>query len=202
VPAPRRAPLRVVAASTLTIAVLGVLGTRSAPAPRTLQHELVHESTPPAADAVVVPHEVAPSEPAPPRIEPVKRVFVAERAPVQEAAVVVEAPVITETHEVTSVHVARPRATRTESSTLDAEVMQLRTAHDLLRDGQPLRALSALREHARRFPDGKLHELAAVTRVLALCDVGQRDEARRNADSFLHDHPRSVHASRVRDACK
>ena len=99
-------------------------------------------------------------------------------------------------------HMVRTTAPPADASTLDAEVMQLRSAFDLLRGGEPLRALSALGEHARRFPAGKLHELAEVARVLALCDLDRAEAARAAAAAFLAAHPKSIHTTRVRSVCR
>jgi outer membrane protein assembly factor BamD (BamD/ComL family) len=59
-------------------------------------------------------------------------------------------------------------------------------AHD------PARALRALNEHARRFPDGALAEEREGLRIAALQAAGKRDEAQRDADRFKKRYPRSV----------
>jgi hypothetical protein len=85
---------------------------------------------------------------------------------------------------------------------LDVEVMQLREAYDRLRAGQPLRALNALSEHARRFPGSKLGEMRDVARMLALCDLGKQRLAREQAATFLRGHADSPYAARVRRICE
>jgi hypothetical protein len=86
-------------------------------------------------------------------------------------------------------------------ASLDEEVMQMRTAYSHLRGGDALRALSALSEHARRFPDGKLVAMGKVARIQALCDLGKRSEASAEAAQFLAEHGDSPYAARVRQVC-
>jgi outer membrane protein assembly factor BamD (BamD/ComL family) len=67
------------------------------------------------------------------------------------------------------------------------------------------RAGAALREldaHARRFPGSSLADLRDAMRVSALCDAGERDEARTAASRFEGEHPRSRFAERVRSTCR
>ena len=84
---------------------------------------------------------------------------------------------------------------------LDEEVMQMRTAYDQLRAGEPLRALSSLAEHAQRFPDGKLTTMRKVARIQALCDLGRRSAASEEAARFLEEHGDSPYAPRIRQVC-
>ncbi|HEX6241102.1 MAG TPA: hypothetical protein VFZ61_09430 [Polyangiales bacterium] len=88
-----------------------------------------------------------------------------------------------------------------QGPSLDAEVLLLQRAHQQLASHQPLRALSALEEHGRRFPDGALSVMRAATRVLALCDLGRLSEARSAGERFLARHPASAYAARVRQSC-
>jgi hypothetical protein len=83
----------------------------------------------------------------------------------------------------------------------DDEVMLLRDANEHLRRAQPLRALSALAEHARRFPRGQLAELRVAVRIQALCALGKEGQAADEATSFLRAHPGSPYAPRVRSGC-
>lgn len=84
---------------------------------------------------------------------------------------------------------------------LDREVAQLRRARQLLRGGEPLRALSELAEHARVFPDGKLAELRQVARIEALCELGRTEDAALEAARFEQSHPRSPYRERARRVC-
>lgn len=92
---------------------------------------------------------------------------------------------------------ARPPA----GLSLDDEVALVRRASDLLRAGDPMRALSALVEHARLFPAGKLVTMRQAARVQALCDLGRREQARSEAEIFLSDHGDSPYAAKVRQPC-
>jgi hypothetical protein len=87
-------------------------------------------------------------------------------------------------------------------SRIDAEVLFLRDAHSALLSGDPARALSLLQRHASEFPQGVLAAERDAERIVALCAVGRGDESRAEADRFLHDHPRSPLAPRVRTACE
>ncbi len=69
-------------------------------------------------------------------------------------------------------------------------------AHD------PARALTLLADFDRRNPSSSLTEEVAVLRIDALVDSGLRAEAETLADAFLHAHPASVFAERVRTKLK
>ncbi|MCB9574195.1 MAG: hypothetical protein H6709_19085 [Kofleriaceae bacterium] len=87
------------------------------------------------------------------------------------------------------------------ADSLRAEQALLARATAALRDGDPAAALTALAEHARRFPDGVLVQERAATRVLALCASGDTARGVQERDAFLDRWPRSVHAARVGAAC-
>jgi len=55
-----------------------------------------------------------------------------------------------------------------------------------------------VREHERRYPDGLLVQEREVVAVAALAETGQQDEARRRAERFTEEHPRSTYAVRMR----
>jgi outer membrane protein assembly factor BamD (BamD/ComL family) len=98
--------------------------------------------------------------------------------------------------------VQEPSRAGDESEPLfDDEVMLLRDANEHLRRDQPLRALSALAEHARRFPRGALAALRIAVRIQALCALGKQRQAADEAESFLRAHPGSPYAPRVRSGC-
>lgn len=84
---------------------------------------------------------------------------------------------------------------------LDEEVMLMRRAYDFLRAGEAGRALSALGEHARLFPQGKLTVMRRVARIQALCDLERRDEASQESARFLREHADSPYAARVQKVC-
>jgi RNA polymerase sigma-70 factor (ECF subfamily) len=85
--------------------------------------------------------------------------------------------------------------------TLGAEAGLLARADAALKGGDAPRALELLDEYASSFPSGVLVEERDAERVVVLCALGRRDEARTAADAFLRDHPRSPLAARVRGSC-
>jgi hypothetical protein len=80
------------------------------------------------------------------------------------------------------------------------EARLLREAEAALRRGEIDTASTLLDTHARTFPHGVLVEEREAERVLVLC-AGSRDGARPAAERFVHEHPDSPLAGRVRDAC-
>jgi len=95
----------------------------------------------------------------------------------------------------------KPREPAKSQGSLDEEVLLLRRAQELSTSGEPLRALAALAEYGRRFPRGKLTEMAEVQRLLASCDLGRVEAARSGALRFLGRYPGSSYAARVRRIC-
>jgi outer membrane protein assembly factor BamD (BamD/ComL family) len=81
------------------------------------------------------------------------------------------------------------------------EVGLLDEAGLALREGRAAQALALFDEHASRFPNGVLAEERAAGRVFSLCKLGRVGEARREADTFLRDRPRSPLTERVRASC-
>jgi hypothetical protein len=77
------------------------------------------------------------------------------------------------------------------------ELVPIRDARLALLRGEPTAALSALRDHARAFPQGVFDEEAAALRVEALVAAGRRDDARREADAFDAAYPHSPYGRRV-----
>jgi hypothetical protein len=86
-----------------------------------------------------------------------------------------------------------------ELDALKAETALIKKAHLALRAGEAERALSLLDRHAREHPRGQLGEEREAARVLALCRLGRKDEARRAAGRFLAE--RSPLAERIKSAC-
>jgi hypothetical protein len=132
-------------------------------------------SSPPAKAPVKVPENVVP----PPAAQ------VSEVAPVQPEP----AP-----------DRAQPKAeTKSEASAaLRAELKALDGARTTLASGNAQGALVLLDAYDRGYPRGLLKLEAEVLRIDALARSGQADAARRRADAFLRQHPKSVLASRVR----
>ncbi len=94
-----------------------------------------------------------------------------------------------------------PASPSAREGTIDEEVRLLNEAQAALRAGDPRRALTRTDEHARRFPSGKLASARAVTRMMALCQAGQQEQARLEADRFLARYPASPFADRVKGIC-
>jgi outer membrane lipoprotein YfiO len=85
--------------------------------------------------------------------------------------------------------------------TIDAEMRLLKAAQTSLGSGNAADALRILDEHASRFPSSKLTEARDVTRVTALCKLGQTAQATKEADRFLAGHPDSPFVERVKKVC-
>lgn len=90
---------------------------------------------------------------------------------------------------------SRPEVT---SAALRAELKALDGARTTLASGNAQGALAQLEAYDRGYPRGLLRLEAEVVRIDALARIGQTDAARRRADAFLRQHPKSVLASRVR----
>lgn len=87
------------------------------------------------------------------------------------------------------------------ADTLEREARLLADARRARQAGDGDRALSLLDEHAREFPRGWLASDRAAERILALCTVGRRDEAVREAAVFLNGRPKSPLTRRVEMSC-
>lgn len=101
-----------------------------------------------------------------------------------------------------------PSATRKATPTPAIEIDAFADETELLRAAQAARArgdsrhaLALLDAGARRFATGALAEERAALHVLALCDLGRRSRARREADAFATTYPGSPLLGRVRTAC-
>jgi hypothetical protein len=84
------------------------------------------------------------------------------------------------------------------SAALRAELKALDGARTTLASGNAQGALTLLDAYDRGYPRGLLRLEAEVLRIDALARSGQTEAARRRADAFLRQHPKSVLASRVR----
>ena len=95
----------------------------------------------------------------------------------------------------------RPRAVarivRPPASEADEELALLGEAQRAL-PNDPALALALVREHERRYPDGVLAQEREAVAVSALWQIGRRDEARRRAERFAEEHPRSTYVGRMR----
>jgi hypothetical protein len=84
---------------------------------------------------------------------------------------------------------------------LAEEARLLKQAQQALRDGRAGAALGALNEHQRRFPRGQLSLERSAARIAALCGLGQKVQAEREAKAFLQRHSSSGLAAQVRASC-
>jgi hypothetical protein len=84
---------------------------------------------------------------------------------------------------------------------LREETAQLRLAQQALRGGQAARAMAMLDEQNRLFARGVLGQERMVTRILALCALGRRDEAQRLGAALERGSPRSPHLATLRNSC-
>lgn len=84
---------------------------------------------------------------------------------------------------------------------IGAEASLIAAARRELAAGKPEQALERLAEHESGFASGMLSEERRALRVVALCNLGRRDEARQIADAFLREAPRSPLVPRIRKSC-
>jgi hypothetical protein len=83
-----------------------------------------------------------------------------------------------------------------------AELGLLQRARAAVASGDHATALAVIAEHQRRFPAGRLREERDALRVKALASLGRKDEARRAADRFQTEFPRSVLSSSVEQTAR
>ena len=79
----------------------------------------------------------------------------------------------------------------------DNDITLVRAAYVALRTGDASRALALVDEHARRYPASALSAERDATRVLALCALGQRDQARSALQRFKKSFPSSSQLART-----
>jgi len=85
-----------------------------------------------------------------------------------------------------------------DSKSIAREIAALDEVRRSLAGGQPRKALEQLGSYGKNHPRGVLRQEATLLRIEALSRVGDRSGARRLADRFLSDNPKSPHARRVR----
>lgn len=86
-------------------------------------------------------------------------------------------------------------------SSLEGEIRLLRDAQAALSRGDASRSLELLEQHQSRYPNGVMSQEREAARVIALCKLGRRDEARAEAAHFVEQHPTSPLSARVRGSC-
>jgi hypothetical protein len=94
-----------------------------------------------------------------------------------------------------------PRSQPSKATSLQAEFDLVRGAQNHLHRNEPAAALALLQQHASRFPGGALAEERRASLVVALCQAGNVEEARRRAKRFVLQSPSSPFVERVRNAC-
>jgi outer membrane protein assembly factor BamD (BamD/ComL family) len=83
---------------------------------------------------------------------------------------------------------------------LKAEMALLGRGQHALQAGEPAAALRAFDRHASLYPNGILAEERMLKRMVALCELGRRSEARTEAERFVRANPGSplsAHASTI-----
>lgn len=153
----------------------------------------------PAAEAPASPSAaVVPAVP-PPRVE--------IAAPVERVAEPPHPRALPPAARVPKAVVDAPPSTEDEGhesaiSELAEEARLVEQARKKLRAGTPHAALSALQEHARRFPRGQLTEERMALTARALCDAGDAERGRARAEALREAFPSSSHLARVDRACE
>ena len=105
-------------------------------------------------------------------------------------------------HRAPATRITRAAAARALAapSSLAAEVQLMHAVDAALRAGRPQLALSLL-DSAHARGDGFMAEERAAAHIVTLCQLGRVQAARREAQHFLHDRPRSPLTARIRGTC-
>jgi hypothetical protein len=88
-----------------------------------------------------------------------------------------------------------------DEPTIDGEMRLLNEAQAANQAGDSRRALRLLDAYAVQFPTGRLSDVRTVTRLIAVCQLGQVSLARQEADRFRARHPNSPFNDRVKGIC-
>jgi tetratricopeptide (TPR) repeat protein len=96
---------------------------------------------------------------------------------------------------------AAPPAETKRDNEIRQEVALLSRAQAALSRGRPQEALSALSEHAQRFPRGILTEERVATRARTLCALGRMQEAQAELKRMQKLNPGSAYLARARESC-
>ena len=92
-----------------------------------------------------------------------------------------------------------PAEPRSSAPSVREEIQLLADVRAALARGDGAAALRRLDEHVTA--DRQFSAERSAARILALCSLGRVAEARRAADAFLRDHPRSVQRTAVERSC-
>jgi len=84
---------------------------------------------------------------------------------------------------------------------LERELEMIGEAKTALRQKDAKEALRILTDHKKDFPRSSFGEERAFLKMTALCDLGQAEKARKEAERFLKKHPKSALTPRVKTLC-
>lgn len=96
---------------------------------------------------------------------------------------------------------ALPLRAAGERTELARDLDLLHGAQAAWREGDSGRTLSLLDQHAREYPKSSLREERGGLRVLALCELGRKAEARRLADALIRRAPHSPVLATIEQSC-
>ncbi len=94
---------------------------------------------------------------------------------------------------------------RRRSPDVDAQASELRLlqrARAAVASGELTTALALIADYERRFPEGYLREESEALRVKSLTGLGRSEQARRAAEGFRKQFPRSVLIRRIEETAK
>lgn len=95
---------------------------------------------------------------------------------------------------------ARPSPSSTTANSLGGELPLLYAARAAIERRAYAAAAAHLNEHAMRFPQGKLAEERELLMIQALTGSGQNDAARKRAQEFESNFPRSIFLAAIKAA--
>ena len=129
------------------------------------------------------------------RAEPVTRTVPTTPAPAPEATPAAETPAAKPEPRVKP---AREQKAAPSEDDLRQQIVLIEAARAHVAQKNPWPALQALDEYAARFKGGSFDQEAAVLRMKAVDQTGDRERASALARSFLEKNPTSPHIERVR----
>jgi hypothetical protein len=144
-------------------------------------------NSPPARPALAAPPASAPAPTVPPA---------ASAAILQEASSPEKPPMPL---------AAKPPFAKRRSPDLDTQASELRLlqrARAAVASAEFATALALIADYERRFPEGRLREESEALRVKSLTGLGRSAQARRAADGFRKQFPRSVLLRRIEETAK
>jgi hypothetical protein len=169
---------------------------RSAPTlPSSVESRQAPVSKAPAL-ASAAPLVVAPEPPAPTRQVPARS---AVERPKQEGRSRAKTPSRARPLQKELQPVATEVLPSRRAADLSAEVAAIEAARSRLANGDAATALALLDQYTGAFPQRRLEPEAMVLRVEALAKMGRVGEAKKVAETFLQQYPKSVLAARVRE---